>query len=127
MTHRVNIRIPTNVQPDQISGDNWFKQTSKLADGSKSTVLFQRNEPRSLGQKIMDFFSGVKKAKDSVTLSEAFKCITKDTSMGGKFNVNLIPTAIRQLQPKAPEDLLDTSTQAAPLKYGNYQVRLEDS
>ncbi len=126
MTYHVNIRIPTHTQPNEINGDNWFKQTTKSANGSKTTVLFQRTEPRSLGQKVMDFFSGIKKAKDSVTLSEAFKSIHDITSMGEKFNVNLIPTAIQRLQSRQPEDLLDTPKQAAPLRYGDYQLGLEE-
>ncbi len=126
MTHRVQIRVPQNIQNEAVSGENWFKQTTKT-DGVKTTTLFQReNKPRSLGQKIIDFFSGIKKAKDSVTLTEAFKCINKNTELGGKFNENLIPRAIEQMRSRPAEDMLDSPKAATSLSSGKYTLSLDE-
>ena len=95
-------------------------------NGVKTTRLFQRDaKPRSIGQKIIDFFSGVKKAKDSITLGEAFKCINKKTAFGRDFNVNLIPQAIEKMRPKPAKDLLDTPGPAKTLSISNYTLGLE--
>jgi hypothetical protein len=116
MTHLVEIRVPTNVQTDQLTKGTWFKQTTKTA-GVKTTTLFQRaDKPRSFGQKIVDFFSGIKKAKDSVTLTEAFKCINKNTEFAGRFNENLIPQAVKMLQDD-PNKVLES---------GKYRLELNE-
>ncbi len=126
MTHRVEIRIAPHAQPDQLTEGKWFKQTTKL-NGVKTTTLFQRDDkPRTVGQKIIDFFSGIKRAKDSVTLTEAFKCISKNTEMGGKFNENLIVPAVQQLRAKPAEDALDTAKPASVIRSGNYTLGLEE-
>ena len=127
MSHRVNIRVPENVQPEDISAERWFKQTTKTK-GVKTTTLFQRDaKPRSVGQKVIDFFSGIKKAKDSITLGEAFKCINKNTSFGKNFNfnVNLIPGAIETLRGMPAEDLLDTAQGPSTMQSGKYTLGLE--
>jgi hypothetical protein len=125
MSHRVNIRVPENIQPEDISAERWFKQTTKTK-GVKTTTLFQRDaKPRSVGQKVIDFFSGIKKAKDSITLGEAFKCINQNTSFGKDFNVNLIPQAIEKLRGMPAEDLLDTAKGPSTMQSGKYTLGLE--
>jgi len=125
MSHRVNIRVPENIQPEDISAERWFKQTTKTK-GVKTTTLFQRDaKPRSVGQKVIDFFSGIKKAKDSITLGEAFKCIQGNTSFGKDFNVNLIPQAIEKLRGMPAEDLLDTAKGPSTMQSGKYTLGLE--
>lgn len=125
MSHRVNIRVPQNIDPKEVSAEGWFKQTIKI-NGTKTTILFQREaKPRSVGQKIADFFFGIKKAKDSITLGEAFKSVNSNTSFGRDFNVNLIPTAINMMRAKPPEDLLDTSKGSSTLATGKYILQLE--
>ena len=132
-THNVTIRPPAENSADQISPEGWFKQTTSDSKGNKTTLLFQRKEgetPRSLGQKISDFFSGIKRAKNSTTLGEAFKGIKeyegKKTYTGGKFAVNLIPGAINILAPEKKKDELHTLKPAQEVKYGNYTLKLED-
>jgi hypothetical protein len=73
MTHHVQIRITPGAQTDSLTEGTWFKQTTKI-NGVKTTSVFQRpDKPRDFGQKVIDFFSGIKKAKNSITLCEAFK------------------------------------------------------
>lgn len=116
MTHRVSIRIAPDTKTDQLTDGKWFKQTSNI-NGVKTTTLFQRdNKPRSLGQKLIDFFSGIKKAKDSVTLTEAFKCINKNTEFAGRFNENLIPQAVDKLR----------SSPNGQLQSGKYTLQLDE-
>lgn len=117
---------------DSIGAEGWFKQTSKTEKGEKITLLFQRKSgetPRTIGQKFLDFFSGIKRAKNSITLAEAFKGIKNDsvTSFGkNNFNVNLIPEAINKLAPEKPEDLLHTPKPAQEVTHGNYTLKLKD-
>jgi hypothetical protein len=131
-THNVIIQAPSNSSSGPISSEGWFKQTNKNEKGEKVTTLFQRaggEAPRSLGQKIMDFFSGIKRAKDSVTLAEAFKGIkdfNSNTSFGGEFNVNLIPSAIKEMAPKKAEDLLDSAKPAQTFSHREYTLKLEE-
>ena len=73
----------------------------------------------------LDFFFGIKKAKDSITLGEAFKSVNSNTSFGRDFNVNLIPTAINMMRATPPEDLLDTSKGSSTLANGKYILQLE--
>jgi hypothetical protein len=132
-THHVFIRVPQQTSADEISAEGWYKQTNKNEKGEKVTTLFQRaggEAPRSLGQKIMDFFSGIKRAKESMTAGEAFKGIKEykgNTSNYGDFlNVNLIPDAINKMAPEKQEDDLHTPKPAQEFKYGNYTLKLED-
>ena len=114
-----------NTGGEAINANNWFKQT-KTADGVKTTTLFQRsNKPRDLSQKFVDFFSGIKKAKDSTTLAEAFKSINSKSSIIGKFNVNLIPEAINKMAPEAPKDLLDKGKPSTEITGNGYKLSLD--
>lgn len=130
--HTVAIRVPQQTSGDEISPEGWFKQTSSDFKGNKTTLLFQRTggeTPRSFLQKISDFFSGIKRAKNSITLGEAFKGIKvyeKNTYTNGKFAANIIPEAINIMTPKESKDLLDTPKPAQEFKYGNYKLKLED-
>jgi len=126
MTHHVQIRITPGAQTDNLTEGTWFKQTTKI-NGVKTTSVFQRpDKPRDFGQKVIDFFSGIKKAKNSITLCEAFKCINKNTSFAGKFNENLIPAAVEKLRAQPAEDLLDTAKSASTLSVGKYTLSLDE-
>lgn len=131
-THTVAIRVPQQTSGDEISPEGWFKQTTSDSKGNKTTLLFQRADgeiPRSFSQKISDFFSGIKRAKNSITVGEAFKGIKEydnKTYMGGKFSVNLIPDAIKKMSPKESKDLLDPPKPAKEFTNGKYTLKLEE-
>jgi hypothetical protein len=132
-THTVAIRVPQHTSADEISSEGWFKQTNKNEKGEKVTLLFQRpggEAPRSLGQKIIDFFSGIKRAKESMTAGEAFKGIKEYNNNTSNYidflNVNLIPDAINKMAPEKKEDDLHTPKPAQEFKYGHYTLKLEE-
>ena len=126
MTHNVKIRTMPGAQTQDLTEGTWFKQTTKI-NGVKTTSVFQRpDKPRDFGQKVIDFFSGIKKAKNSITLCEAFKGIDKNTTFAGKFNENLIPQAIERLRAQPAEDLLDTAKSASTLSVGKYRLSLDE-
>jgi hypothetical protein len=129
--HNVNIRLPSLEKGEEINEQGWYKQTTSHINGNKTTLLFQRKEgeaPRTLVQKISDFFSGIKRARNSTTLGEAFKGIKKyneNTYQLGKFNVNLIPDAINKMAPEEPKDLLGKPKPAKEFVYKEYKLKLE--
>ena len=109
MSHQINIRVPSRINLDTDTLDpNKFQKSTEGIGKSKITVLTYNDKPGKTGlakmaEKLVNFFTGVKKAKESLTASKAWLTLgfTMDSVMPDKktprFNTNLIVDMTNQL------------------------------
>ncbi len=83
------VKIPT-----EITDLNQLYTKTEKNDGVKTTTVFQRDassQPKNIGEKILqkmtDLFSGVKKAKNSVTLLKAAQDLQNSGHIQKNFNL----------------------------------------
>ena len=106
MTYHVNIHMPSNVgRIDDLSADQFVAKTNK--NGAVKTIdLYYRpsatpkNNSERFTQKLENFvqrLKGYKPAIKSKSLTDAFKNINANPTIGRNFNVNLIPTTMKEV------------------------------
>ena len=107
MTYHVNIHMPANVERiDQLSADQFVAKTK--TDGAVKTIdVYYRptSDPKTKQEKFLQKLEtfaqrlrGIKPAIHSNSLTSAFKNIHQQGSQLGKnFNINLIPTVMKQV------------------------------
>jgi hypothetical protein len=81
------------IQPNITDATQLYKKTEKN-DGITTTTVFQRDassQPKNIGEKILqkmtDLFSGVKKAKNSVTLLKAAQDLQNSGHIEKSYNL----------------------------------------
>lgn len=106
MTYHVNIHMPSNVgRIDDLSPGQFVAKTNK--NGAVKTIdLYYRtsatpkNNSERFTLKLENFvqrLKGYKPAIKSKSLTDAFKNIYANPTIGRKFNVNLIPTTMKEV------------------------------
>ncbi len=105
MSVNVNIRIPSTINDLNTLDANKFQKSVERKGGSTTIVVtyndkVPKDKLEKCAQKIKNFFSGVKNARNSLTLVKAWDSFEGHlSSMSSKknFNTNLIPTTAKNL------------------------------
>ncbi len=105
MAKEISIRIPSSVDINNLDSNKFQKSTEK-SGGQKTTVFtyVDRPDPKGLekiGQKISNFFSGIKNARNSLTAVKAWGALGNANLMTGikhpRFNNGLIQKTASEL------------------------------
>lgn len=121
MPHMIEIRIPNGVDINNLDSNKFEKRTEASGHG-KITVLTYNDKPEKkglekIGQKISNFFSGVKNARNSLTAVKAWQAYGSDNIFGGikksRFNNGLIQqmaTELNKMQNNSDKVLPEKTT-----------------
>ena len=142
MSHQINIRVPTRIDLGKDTLDpNKFQKSTEKSGGKEITVLTYNDKPGKTGmaklrEKIVNFFTGVKKAKESLTASKAWLTlgVPMDSVMPDKktprFNTNLIVDMTQKLyagqKTRNNDTLYEIVTPDAKQKYSFTLTRTDD-
>jgi hypothetical protein len=109
MSVNVNIRIPSTINDLNTLDANKFQKSVERKNGSTTIVVtyndkVPKDKLEKCAQKIKNFFSGVKNARNSITLAKAWESLVDPNSSvytgsmkNSRFNTNLIPTTAKNL------------------------------
>jgi hypothetical protein len=129
MSVNVNIRIPSTINDLNTLDANKFQKSVERKNGSTTIVVtyndkVPKDKLEKCAQKIKNFFSGVKNARNSLTLVKAWDSFEGHlSSMSSKdnFNTNLIPTMAVTLNnltdPKKNEEAVSPELRKNGSKY----------
>lgn len=121
MPHEISIRIPSNIDIQNLDSGKFEKSTEK-SGGQKITVLTYNNKPEKkglekIGQKISNFFSGIKNARNSLTAVYAWEAYGSKNLLVGvrspRFNpghIQKMATELEKLAQKKPDTLPEIIT-----------------
>ena len=130
MSHNIHIRIPSHVDINNLDSYK-FEKSTEVSGQVKMTVLTYNDKPKKqglerIGQKISNFFSGVKNARHSLTAVKAWQAYGSSNVFTGiakpKFNNRLIQQMASQL------NTVDNNSDVLPeakSKDGKYSFTLE--
>jgi hypothetical protein len=129
MSVNVNIRIPSTINDLNTLDAKKFQKSVERKNGSTTIVVtyndkVPKDKLEKCAQKIKNFFSGVKNARNSLTLVKAWDSFEgHQSSMSSKknFNTNLIPTMAVTLNnltdPKKNEEAVSPELRKNGSKY----------